>query len=55
MGMEYADLVVKGSVVSQDLTQLFEDFSKDKKFEISIDEKEQAHDELYSIYTNLAG
>jgi starch synthase len=55
MGMKYADKVVKGSIVSQELTQLIEDFSKDKKFEISIDEKEQAHDELYSIYTNLAG
>ena len=55
MGMEYADLVVKGGEVSDELTQLIEDFSKDKKFEISIDEEEQAHEELYGIYTNLAG
>jgi starch synthase len=55
MGIKYADRVVKGSIVSQELTQLIEDFSKDKKFEISIDENDQAHDELYSIYTNLAG
>jgi starch synthase len=55
MGMEYADLVVKGGEVSKDLNQLIEDFSKDKKFEISIEEEEQAHEELYDIYTNLAG
>ncbi|TFV95900.1 glycogen synthase [Algoriphagus kandeliae] len=55
MGMEYADLVVKGGEVSDELNQLIEDFSKDKKFEISIEEEEQAHEELYDIYTNLAG
>ncbi len=55
MGMEYADMVVKGSEVSEELNQLIEDFSKDKKFEISIEAEEQAHEELYGIYTSLAG
>lgn len=55
MGMEYADTVIKGNDVSAELNQLIEDFSKDKKFEISIEEEQQAHDELYGIYTNLAG
>lgn len=55
MGMEYADTVIKGNDVSAELNQLIEDFSKDKKFEISIEEEQQAHEELYGIYTNLAG
>ncbi|WP_026950610.1 glycogen/starch synthase [Algoriphagus mannitolivorans] len=55
MGMEYADTVIKGNDVSAELNQLIEDFSKDKKFEISIEEEHQAHEELYGIYTNLAG
>ena len=55
IGMAYADLVVKGSEVSAELTQLIEDFSKDKKFEIDIESEEQAHGELFDIYTNLAG
>ena len=55
MGMEYADLVVKGGEVSEELTQLIEDFSKDKKFEISIEAEEQAHEELFGIYNDLAG
>ena len=55
MGMEYADRVVKGSEVPAELNQLIEEFSKDKKFEISIEEEQQAHDELYGIYTSLAG
>jgi starch synthase len=55
MGMEYADTVIKGKDVSAELNQLIEDFSKDKKFEISIEEEQQAHEELYGIYTSLAG
>jgi starch synthase len=55
MGMEYADMVVKGSEVSAELNQLFEDFSKDKKLEISIEEEQQAHEDLYGVYTSLAG
>lgn len=55
IGMEYADMVIKGSDVSAELNQLIEDFSKDKNFEISIEEEQQAHDELYDIYTSLAG
>ncbi|MDR7131562.1 starch synthase [Algoriphagus sp. 4150] len=57
MGMEYADLVVKGGEVSAELNQLIEDFSKDKKFDISIEAESeaQAHEELFGIYTNLAG
>jgi starch synthase len=55
MGMEYADRVVKGSEVSADINQLIEDFSKSKKFEISFEEEQQAHDELYGMYTSLAG
>ena len=55
MGMEYADTVIKGNEISAELNQLIEDFSKDKKFEISIEEEQQAHEDLYGIYTNLAG
>ena len=55
LGMEYADLVIQGKDVSAELNQLTEDFSKDKKFEISIEEEQQAHEELYGIYTSLAG
>ncbi len=55
IGMEYADLVVKGSGMSAELNQLIEDFSKDKQFEISIEEEQQAHDELFGIYNSLAG
>ncbi|GAB2493949.1 MAG: glycogen synthase [Cytophagales bacterium] len=55
LGMEYADMVIKGQDVSAELNQLIEDFSKDKKFEISIEEEQQAHEELYGIYTSLAG
>jgi starch synthase len=55
MGMEYADKVIMGKDVSAELNQLIEDFSKDKKFEISIEEEQQAHEELYGIYTSLAG
>jgi starch synthase len=57
MGMEYADLIVKGGEVSAELNQLIEGFSKDRKFEINIESEgeEQAHEELYEIYTNLAG
>jgi starch synthase len=47
--------VVKGSEVSADINQLIEDFSKSKKFEISFEEEQQAHDELYGMYTSLAG
>jgi len=53
--MQYADMVVKGGEMSDKLNQLIEDFSKDKKFEISIEAEEQAHEELYGIYTSLAG
>lgn len=55
LGMEYADMVIQGKDVSAELNQLIEDFSKDKKFEISIEEEQQAHEELYGIYTSLAG
>lgn len=55
MGMEYADMVVKGSEVPAELNQLFQDFSKDKKLEISIEEEQQAHEDLYGVYTSLAG
>jgi starch synthase len=55
MGMEYADQVVQGSEVSAELNQLIQDFSKNKKFEISFEEEQQAHEELYGMYTSLAG
>ena len=55
MGIEYADRVVKGNEVSADLNQLIEDFSKDKNLEISFEEEQQAHEELYGVYTSLAG
>jgi starch synthase len=57
MGMAYADLVVKGGEVSAELNQLIEGLSTDKKFEISIETEaeEQAHEELFDMYTTLAG
>ncbi|MFT4856298.1 MAG: starch synthase, partial [Planctomycetota bacterium] len=57
MGMAYADLVIKGGEVSAELNQLIEGLSKDKKFEISIETEaeEQAHEELFDMYTTLAG
>lgn len=55
MGMEYADRVVQGSEVSAELSQLIENFSKSQKFEISFEEEQQAHEELYGMYTSLAG
>ena len=55
MGMEYADQVVQGSEVSAELNQLIQDFSRNKKFEISFEEEQQAHEELYGMYTSLAG
>jgi starch synthase len=55
MGIAYADRVVQGSEVSADLSQLIGEFSKNQKFEISFEEEQQAHEELYGMYTSLAG
>ena len=55
MGIAYADRVVQGSEVSADLSQLIGDFSKNQKFEINFEEEQQAHEELYGMYTSLAG
>jgi starch synthase len=55
MGIAYADRVVQGSEVSAGLSQLIGEFSKNQKFEISFEEEQQAHEELYGMYTSLAG
>jgi len=47
--------VVQGSEVSAGLSQLIGEFSKNQKFEISFEEEQQAHEELYGMYTSLAG
>jgi len=57
MGMEYADVIVKGDEMSAHLHQLIENFSKDKQCEINnnSEEKEQVFESYYNIYTELAG
>jgi len=55
LGMEYADVVVKGEDISESLTTMIEESSKDKQFEINIEEKDELFESYYNIYTDLAG
>jgi starch synthase len=55
LGMEYADVVVKGEDISESLTTMIQESSKDKQFEINIEEREELFESYYNIYTDLAG
>ncbi|MFO7823774.1 MAG: glycogen/starch synthase [Cyclobacterium sp.] len=55
LGMEYADVVVKGEDISESLTTMIRETSKDKQFEINIEEEGQLFESYYNIYTDLAG
>ncbi|AWW31072.1 glycogen synthase [Echinicola strongylocentroti] len=56
IGMEYADVVIKGNEISDSLNQIIEECSKDKKCDINNeDEEEQLFESYYNIYTELAG
>jgi starch synthase len=53
--MEYADVVVKGEDISDSLTTMIQESSKDKQFEINSDEQDELFESYYNIYTDLAG
>lgn len=55
LGMEYADVVVKGEDISESLTAMIQESSKDKQFEINSDEQDELFESYYNIYTDLAG
>jgi starch synthase len=55
LGMEYADVVVKGEDISDSLTTMIQESSKDKQFEINSDEQDELFESYYNIYTDLAG
>ncbi|SHM40110.1 starch synthase [Cyclobacterium lianum] len=55
LGMEYADVVVKGEDISENLTTMIKETSKDKQFEINSEEEAQLFESYYNIYTDLAG
>jgi starch synthase len=55
LGMEYADVVVKGEDISESLTTMIQESSKDKQFEINIEEQDELFESYYNIYTDLAG
>jgi starch synthase len=55
IGMEYADVIIKSEEISENLSQLIEECSKDKKCEINSEEEEELFESYYNIYTDLAG
>ncbi|MGY6558698.1 MAG: glycogen/starch synthase [Nitritalea sp.] len=55
IGMEYADVVIKNKDISEDLSKVIEECSKDKKCEINSEEEEKLFESYYNIYTELAG
>jgi starch synthase len=55
LGMEYADVVVKGENISESLTTMIQESTKDKQFEINIEEQDELFESYYNIYTDLAG
>jgi starch synthase len=55
IGMEYADVVIKSEEISENLSQLVEEWSKNKKCEIHSEEEEKIFESYYNIYTDLAG
>jgi len=55
LGMEYADVVVKGENISESLTTMIQESTKDKQLEINIEEQDELFESYYNIYTDLAG
>ena len=55
LGMEYADVVVKGEDISESLAAIIQESSKEKQFEIKSDEQDELFESYYNIYTDLAG
>jgi starch synthase len=55
LGMEYADVVIQGKDISENLIPLIKECSKDKQCEITSGEDEQLFESYYNIYTDLAG
>ncbi|AKP50678.1 glycogen/starch synthase [Cyclobacterium amurskyense] len=55
LGMEYADVVVKGEDISESLAAIIQQSSKEKQFEIKSDEQDELFESYYNIYTDLAG
>ncbi|EPR67175.1 glycogen/starch synthase [Cyclobacterium qasimii] len=55
LGMEYADVVVKGEDISESLAAMIQESSKEKQFEINSDEQDELFESYYNIYTDLAG
>jgi len=55
IGMEFADVVIKNEDISENLTSLIQQFSKDKQCEINSEEEQQIFESYYNIYTDLAG
>jgi len=55
LGIEYADVVVKGEDISESLAAMIQESSKEKQFEINSDEQEELFESYYNIYTDLAG
>jgi len=54
IGMEYADVVIKSEDISENLSQLIEECSKEKQCEINSEE-EKLFESYYNIYNDLAG
>jgi starch synthase len=55
IGMEFADVVIKNQDISEHLSTLIKQFSKDKQCEINSEEEQQIFESYYNIYTELAG
>jgi starch synthase len=54
IGMEYADVVIKSEDISENLSKLIEECSKEKQCEIN-NEEEKLFESYYNIYNDLAG
>jgi starch synthase len=54
IGMEYADVVIKSEDISENLSKLIEECSKEKQCEINSEE-EKLFESYYNIYNDLAG
>jgi starch synthase len=54
IGMEYADVVIKSEDISENLSKLIKECSKEKQCEINSEE-EKLFESYYNIYNDLAG
>lgn len=54
IGMAYADVVIKSEDISENLSKLIEECSKEKQCEIN-NEEEKLFESYYNIYNDLAG